>query len=118
MWFGNWTITAISNATYSAIILKTSDDMFVTTINSANIINQTLVGTDTSVIYSPLFQYAREAGKIDFVDHAPFVSGGVKLFDTEEILSCSTVSQFASITLPNRGNFYAIGTNALVPIDE
>ena len=117
LWIGAYSVVNISNANVSAMILKNSTDSFAALINTANIIGQALVGGEMSVTYSPLFHYAAEAGKIDYVDHAAFISGGTKQFDSEEIFSCSTVSQFASISLPNRGNYFAIGTNALVPID-
>lgn len=118
LWIGNYQVTTITETTVSFLKLKTANDSFANVQSNRNVLNYNLVGSDTVVTYSPLFQYAREAGKIDFADHAPFVSGGVKLFDTEEILSCSTVSQWASITLFNGHNYFAISPNALVLIDD
>ena len=118
LWLGGFAVVTVSNANFSAMILRNSTNSFSALINNVNILNQTLVGGGKSVTYSPLFQYSAEAGKIDYVDHAPFISGGSKQFDTEEILSCSTVSQFSSIALPDGRNFFAISTNAMVEISE
>lgn len=118
LWIGWYNRPNITDTSISFIVLKANNDVFCAANVSYNAFTQTFYGSDMTVTYSPLFQYAAEAGKIDYVDHAPFISGGTKQFDTGEIFSCSIVSQFASITLPNRGNFYAIGTNALVPIDD
>ena len=74
---------------------------------------------DSASLYFPsVLNYAASAGKIDYIDHTPMISGGTKQFDVDEIYSCSTVSQFSSIALPGGKVFYAIGEHALVEIDE
>lgn len=118
LWIGGYTAIAIPNSQVSAMMLKNGNDKYSMAINNANVLNQTLIGNAISVNYSPLFQYSDDAGKIDYIDHAPFISGGVKQFDSEEIFSCSTVSQYSSIALPDGRNFFAISTNAMVEISE
>lgn len=118
LWIGNYSNTAISGARTSFLIVKTANDSFVNMQNNVNVLNYALVGSDTSVTYSPLFQYAQAAGNVDFIDHAAFVSGGVKAFDSEEFYSCSTVSQWSTILLGNGRTCFAIAANALVPLDE
>lgn len=116
-WLGSDNHPNISNAVFSFAVLKNNDTRFVG-VSTTLLLTYALYSSDMAVTFSPLFQYAVEAGKIDYVDHAPFISGDTKQFDTDEIFTCSTVSQFASITLPGRGNYFAISPNALVPIDE
>lgn len=118
LWIGAYNDISIANTKGSALVLKTANDRFANAQYDINVLNYALVGSDTTVTYSPLFQYAQAAGNVDFIDHAAFVSGGVKAFDSEELYSCSTVPQWSTILLGNGRTCFAIAANALVPLDE
>lgn len=115
-WIGAYNATSISGAIASALVLKTTNDRFANVQTNVNVLNYNLVGSNSTVTYSPIFAYSAGAGNIDFAEKAIFVSGGVKAIETEDIKSCSTMPQFASIALPDGRNFFTIATNAMVEV--
>lgn len=118
IWFGGKGGSAIANSqcVFSKII---GDENTYTSglINSVSPLAGTFYGNNMSLTYSPIFAYSAGASKVDYADHVAFVSGGVKQFDCEEMLSCSTVSQWSTILLGNGKTCLAIAANALVPLD-
>lgn len=118
IWIGAYNINAITSTLYSAMRMVNDSHKYLGyLVGGYNIISATFSGNNTSVTFSPLFAYSMGAGKVDYIEHSPFISGGVKQFDCEDIFSCSTVPQFSSIALPNGKNYFAIGTNAMVEVD-
>ena len=117
MWLGSYNTNNINSTICSAALLKTSNDCFGVSVTGRNPLGAALVGNDSSAVYSPFFQYAADAGHIDFIEKSVFASGGTKVLETQSIKSCSTVPQFSSIALPNGKNYLAIGTNALVEVE-
>lgn len=116
-WLGIYNTSSISNAFGFGIMLRNNNNTFTYTTRSLYPLNYTLVGPDSSVTFAPTINYNAGAGNVDFAEKAVFVSGGSKAFETEEIKSCSTMSQFASIALPDGRNLFTIATNAMVEID-
>lgn len=117
LWLGSYNVTQISNAGVSATLIKTEDGNYGAVVSGTNPWASSFIGDDVTVTYSPTFAYSAGAGNIDFIEKAVFVSGGAKAFETEEIKSCSTMPQFASIALPDGRNFFTIATNAMVEIN-
>lgn len=114
LWFGRYNATSINDAIFSAAILETSNDCFGVAVLGKNPLGATLLGNDSSAIYSPFFKYSETAGHIDFIEKSVFASGGTKVFETQSIKSCSIVPQFSNIALSNNRTFLAIATNAMV----
>lgn len=83
--------------------------------NNAN--NDTFVGENSSGIFAPFFTFADTAGNISYINKAIFINGGVKQFETEDIKTCSNVSLWSTIALPDGRNFLAVGNNAMVELD-
>lgn len=117
LWLGAYNVTSISSSAGSASVIKNAEDKFANAQNNTSPLSYNLVGNNTTITYSPVFAYSAGAGNIDFVEKAVFVSGGSKAFETEEIKSCSTMPQFASIALPDGRNFFTVATNAMVQIE-
>ena len=118
LWIGAYNINNITSTLYSVMRMTNNSSKYIAyVIGGYNIISATFTGNDTSVTFSSLFQYSAGAGKIDYVNHAPFISGGAKQFESSDIYSCSTVPQFSSIALPDGNNYYTIGTNAMVKVE-
>lgn len=117
LWLGQNNTTSIGAVRTSILKINTTSDTFVSRVSGASVMSGTFVGSNLSATFSAMPPYAVEAGHIDYINSATFVSTGVKQFDTKEICSCSTVPQFASIALPDGRNFFTIATNAMVEID-
>lgn len=71
------------------------------------------------VAYSiaPILQYSAGAGNIDYIEKAVFISNGARGFEIAGLCSCSTVTFWTTISLPNGKNYLAIHTNAMIEID-
>lgn len=117
LWLGAYSVTSIGSSSGSALVIKNEDDRFANAQNNINPLNFNLVGSNATILYSPVFAYFAGAGNIDFAEKAVFTSGGSKALETEEIKSCSTVPQFTSIALPDGRNFFTVAPNAMVEID-
>ena len=117
LWLGQHNVSALANATYSLIRVKTSNDNYLGNIGSSSVMTSTLYNANSSATFVSALPYYCQSGYIDYIGSAKFVSGGTKQFETSEIYSCSTISSFSSIALPNGKNYFAIGTNSIVEVD-
>lgn len=118
LWLANYNVSAIANATYTLMRIKTANDNYLMNAYSNNPIGGTFTNDNSSVVLSTVLPYACVAGSVDIIEKTIFTSGGVKALEITDIKSCSTVSQFSSIALPNGKNYFAIGTNNLVEIED
>ena len=116
LWLGHWYTTLITAAIYSLMRIKTANDNYLTNMAGTNPIGGTFTNDNSSVVFSSVLPYACQAGNIDMIGKSVFVSGGTKAFDTDEIQSCSTVSQFSTLALANGKNYFAIGNNAVIEL--
>ena len=116
LWLGSYNISALSNTNLSVLRIKTSNNNYLGYINSSAIMTSTLYSTSASVTFANVLPYACQSGYIDYISNAKFVSGGTKQFETSDFLSCSTVSLFSNIALPNGKNYLAVGTNTLLEV--
>jgi len=67
--------------------------------------------------YGAMLNYAREVGKIDYSNGASLFSGSAKTdINDTDLVYCSTVTVDAIYTFED-SNYYAFGTNVLIPID-
>lgn len=90
-------------------VSQSGQDLISVTFSSVN--------DSAALVFPSVLSYSAAAGNIDFIDHTPMISSGIKQFDAGEIYSCSTVSQFSSIALPNGKTYYAIGTHFMVEVE-
>lgn len=68
--------------------------------------------------YTSMFPYAAIAGSIDYLGQSYFVNGnGFKSFATDILRECSAVALMSTASLHD-GNYLAIGTHCLAPLDE
>lgn len=116
-WLGQHNVSAFANTTYSFIRVKTSNDNYLGNIGSSGVMTSTLYNANSSATFVSALPYSCQSGYIDYIDSAKFISGGTKQFETSEIYSCSTISIFSSIALPNGKNYFAVGANALIEVD-
>lgn len=70
----------------------------------------------TYAVGKPL-NYAKAANHIDYCSPAILMSGDVKAYNDPNFTSCSTVTVNNVYTF-NGQNYFAIGTNTLIPIDS
>ena len=121
LWLGSHAVGSLNYAGGIFLIISdTENNKYSGSVNNANSFSSlTLVGSNNvSAVFTRILTYNAGVGKIDYVEKAFYFSGGAKAFETEDIYACSTVNQWSSISLPNRGNYLAIDTNALIPIDD
>lgn len=67
--------------------------------------------------YSSLIPYSAPAGQIYFRDSSLLLLSSIKAVETNEFISCSTVTLNSVITFNNK-NYFSIGTNTLLPMDN
>lgn len=88
--------------------------------NSSNILAGSFYDIVNSgvVAYSmtALLPYSAGAGNIDYIEKVVFTSNSVRAFESNEVCSCSTVSPWVSIALPNGKNYLTIHTNAMLEV--
>ncbi len=116
IWFIWYSRTAITQATCYFACLKANNDVFYSSGSGYNAITGSFLGTTINGNLSALLQYSASAGNIDYIEKIPFVSSGVKQFETSSIMSCSTVPQFSSISLPNGKNYFTLSANLMVDV--
>lgn len=80
--------------------------------------NMSLVSTQTLGVYSMpnLLNYAASMNHVQYMNHAPIMSGGVKYYDSWGIYACSTVTTDNVITFGG-DNYYAVDSHLLIPMD-
>ena len=117
IYIGDYTVTGPAATACSILYVNDSGNVYVGHTNSSVALNATLFGDSSTITYAPMLSYTAEAGHIDYIDSAQFVSGTIKAVSTDEIYSCSTLSPFTSIALPNGKNYFVIGNNAMMEID-
>jgi hypothetical protein len=122
VWFG---ITAwngnLSGINRAASRLTVGDNVYAKSVSNNNPISGDFIGSNsTAARFLTFFTYAETAGTLSYINKAIFISGGVKQFETEDILTCTTIPLFSTLSFNGR-NYLAIGTNALLelkPEDE
>ena len=79
--------------------------------------------TDSSRIplsYANMFPFYAVEGTVDFLNQAYFKNGnGLKMFETDILKECSTVSLLSTVSLPSPlNNHLALGAHCIVPLDD
>ena len=118
IWFGNYNAVGMTSMYRSFMRISANNDNYVGTVGGHNIFSATFNSNTAAVNYSAIIPYTCGAGQIDYINHIIFISGGIKQFDFDGFFSCSTVSQYSSISLPNGKNYFALAPNAMVEINE
>ena len=74
--------------------------------------------SDTSAVYGipAILNYSAGTNRIQYMNHSPVMSGGIKYYDLEDIYSCTTVASDRVLTFSG-DNYYAVDTHLLIPID-
>ena len=67
--------------------------------------------------YTNMFPYVAIGGTIDFLAQSYFVNSGIRKFQSNFLRECSTITIGSTASLPD-GNYIAIGTHCLAPLDE
>ena len=116
IWLIWYNQTAITQASYNFACLKANNDVFYSSSTGYNAITGSFLGTTINGNLSALLQYSANAGYIDYIENAAFVSSGVKQFGTPAVSSCSTVPQFSNISLPNNKNYFSLSANLMVDV--
>ena len=116
-WFGDYNISSISSSKINFSRVINAGEKYFELASGINPLSNNYLGNNISGKITSFLNYAAPAGYIDYVDSAPFISGGTKQFEISEVKQCSTIPQFSSISLPNGKNYLAIHTNAMVEVD-
>lgn len=74
--------------------------------------------SETSAVYElpAILNYSAGTNRIQYMNHSPVMSGGIKYYDLEDIYSCTTVASDAVLTFGG-DNYYAVDTHLLIPLD-
>lgn len=73
--------------------------------------------SDNTCNFSPTINIQANLNKLFYTDSVAVSASGLKLYEDTKFNSCSTVVKNAVYTF-NGKNYFALGTNILVPIDE
>ena len=70
--------------------------------------------------YANMFPFYAVEGTVDFLNQAYFKNGnGLKMFETDVLKECSTVSLLSTVSLPSPlNNHLALGAHCIVPLDD
>ena len=112
-WNGN-----VSGVGRSAARLTVGNEVYAKSVQyNVPINNVVFNGRNSAVTFASFFTYASPAGELDYLNKAIFMSGGQKAFETEDILTCSNVSTFSTLSFNGR-SYLAIGPNALIELTD
>jgi len=64
-----------------------------------------------------MINFSLPAGSIAYSSIAPLANDGGLVCYCKDLFSCSTVTVDSTVSLPNRSNYYTIGTHTMVKID-
>lgn len=118
VWFGLAAYNSNLSGVYRAASRLTVDgNVYAKSIQSNNPMSGTFVGENSSAEFMPFFTYAEPSGTISYINKAIFVNGGVRQFETSNIMTCTNVSTFSTLSFNGR-NYLAIGTNALLELTD
>jgi hypothetical protein len=118
LWIGKYDDVSTSQAPASIMLIKQpNNNNFITSNNSATVLNEFRNGT-ISANYASMFGYSAGAGNLEYVEKAVFKSGEAKVFELEDLKSCTIVPAYSSLALPDGRLFYAVASNAMVEITE
>lgn len=67
--------------------------------------------------HSGVLKYSREINSIDYTEDSLFSTGGQRIIQDSNFISCSTIAQDSVVTF-NGKNHYSVGPNILVSMDE
>lgn len=116
LWLGDYNISSVSSSKLNFSRITNAGAKYFEFATGINPLSNNYSGNNISGKITSFLNYAASAGYIDYVDSAPFISGGTKQFETSEVKQCSTIPQFSSIALPNGKNYFAISTNAMIEL--
>lgn len=116
LWIGSYAATSVSNSDCSFMRIKTTNDNYFAVLNTINIMTATFYSSDSSATFKTILPYNAGAGNIDYVQYAIFESGGTRAAVIEDIYSCSNVTAWSTIALPNGKNYVAVHTNAMIEL--
>lgn len=119
LWFASKDATTYKDSLVTIIFVKDTDGnwRYGGNNNSFNPELCSVYDSTGSIVAtkSSLITYAALAGYIDYIKESGYVSAGTKIFTTQYIYDCSTVTFGSTITL-NDGNYMAIGEHSLVKL--
>lgn len=126
IWFGAHHDTAISDilpTTYSTLLITDMNDVnYCGSVAGSN--DVTAVGlykcSDGTTGYALVkcLNYTESAGNISYIENNPISSTGAFASYAKDIKACTTIGAGTSIVLLTGEKCFAVGTNALVLIDE
>ena len=95
-----------------------NDERFFVHFAGNNFLAQSLNSGTMTISFYTILPYSAGAGNIDYIEKSVFISGGVRALFIPDIFSCSTIAQWSTIALPDGRNFIALGTNAMIEIED
>lgn len=98
---------------------KINDTLALSNVGrSSTLSNLGVRSSDTSAVYEipAILNYSAGTNRIQYMNHSPVMSGGIKYYDLEDIYSCTTVASDSVLTFSG-DNYYAVDTHLLIPID-
>ena len=117
-WLGDYNISSVSSSKLNFSRITNAGAKYFEFSTGINPLSNNYSGNNTSGRITSFLNYAAPAGQIDYIDSAPFISGGTKQFETSDVKQCSTIPQFSSIALPIGKNYFAISANAMIELDS
>jgi hypothetical protein len=120
LWFGNYNVTAISDAGIAVCsIADTNNYRYGAGNNDSDLESATYFRSGESGVeytLANLFNYAAAPGYIEYITHLSFINAGQEQFRTEEIVNCSEISQGRSVAI-QPGNYFSVGSHTLIALD-